>query len=81
MAVTYPAGVGVEEPPEHAIFKNVLHLPAPVQEDSEHALSQLDNTGIFLCFCWFRGIVGHGMLLGNRRYNKGGMKSDQLSAQ
>ena len=34
----HPAGVWVEESPEDAVFQHVLHLPAAVQEDGQHAL-------------------------------------------
>lgn len=78
---TYPASVWIEESPVHSICQDVFHLPTPVQEDSQHALSELYYSSIFLCFCWLRGIVGHCMLLWYWGNDQRRVEVDQRCAQ
>jgi hypothetical protein len=77
----YPACERVEESPEYTVLQNVLHLPTPIEENGQHALPQLYYASVLLRFCWFRSVVGHGVLLGYRGYDEGGVQSDQLRAQ
>lgn len=78
---THPARVWIEESPEDAIAYYLLHAPATVEKDGEHALPQLDYAGVLLCLGGPRSIVCHGVLLGDRRHDKDGMQIDQRRAQ
>jgi len=77
----YPAGVRIKKPPEDAVLEDIFHAATPVQENSQHALPQLNDARIFFCFRRLRGVVCHCVLLGNGGYNKRGMEVDQRGAQ
>lgn len=62
---TYPAGIGIEKPPPYAVFDNIFHPPTTVEEDSEHALPQVYDAGVFLSPRRFGSVVRHRVLLGN----------------
>jgi hypothetical protein len=70
---TYPARVGIQKPPPDTICADLFHPSAPVQENCQHALSEIDYLLILLCVGGVGGILGHGMLFGNRRYDEGRM--------
>lgn len=78
---TYPAGIGIKEPPENAVVQDFLHSSTPVQEHSQHALPQLYDSLVFFCLGRFCRIIRHGMLLGYRRYDQSGVKVNQRRAQ
>lgn len=77
----YPAGIWVEEPPPNAVFNDFLHSPAAIQEHAQHALPEIDYTYVLLGLCRLRGVVGHGMFLGNRRDHQSRMKVHQRGPQ
>jgi hypothetical protein len=60
-----PASVRVKEAPPHAVLSHKLHAPTSVQESREHALSELNNSRIFLGLCRLCRVVRKRMLLGN----------------
>jgi hypothetical protein len=78
---TDPACVGIQKSPEHAIFANLLHAPTAIQENRKHPLPKLDDADVFLCLRRLRGVVGHGMLLGYRRYNQRWVEVDERLPQ
>ncbi len=77
----YPACIGIQKPPPHTILQHFSHAPTSVQEDGQHALAQLNNARIFLRLCGLRRIVGHRVLLRDRRDDEGRMEVDQRSPQ
>lgn len=78
---SYPARVGIQEPPPYPVLSNLLHLPASVQEDAKHPLPQINNARVFFRFRRLGGVVGHGVLFGYGRYYEGGMEVDQRGAE
>jgi hypothetical protein len=68
---TYPARVRVKKPPPNAVCPYLFHPSASVQENREHALPQVDYLLVLLCVCWVRGVISHGVLFGNGRYDEG----------
>lgn len=79
--VTYPARIGVQKAPPHAILANVLHPPTTVQEDSEHAFAELYYALVLLSFCRLGSVVSHGVLLRDGRDNEGGMQVNERLTQ
>lgn len=39
VSLTYPANIGVQEPPPYSVFSDLFHPATPVQEHGQHALS------------------------------------------
>jgi hypothetical protein len=81
MGGEYPACVRIKKPPEDAVLENILHAPAPIQENGQHALPQLDDASVFLRFSRLRGVVCHCVLLGDGGYNERRMQIDQRGPQ
>lgn len=74
---SYPAGVRIEEPPPYAVCSNLLHPAAPIQEDCQHALPQVNDLLVLLGVGRVRRVIGHGMLLGYWRNNERRMKASK----
>lgn len=64
---SYPASVWIQESPPDSVLPNFLHLPTPVEENTEHSLPQIDYAHILLRFGGFSGIVCHRVFFGYRR--------------
>jgi len=79
--VSYPARIGIEKAPPHPVLKHFFHPPAPVQEDSQHSLSQINDPGIFLCLGGLGRIVCHRVLFRYGWDDQGGMETDECGAQ
>jgi hypothetical protein len=77
----HPARVRIKKPPVDAVVEHVLHLATAIEEYSQHALPQLDDSGVLLCLGRFRGVVGHGVLLGYRRYDERRVEVHERRAQ
>lgn len=78
---TYPASIGVQESPPNTVCSDLLHAAASIQEHGKHALAQVNNLLILLCARRVRGVVCHGMLLGDGGYNQGRMQPGQCLTQ
>lgn len=78
---SYPAGIGVKKPPPNTVFDDFLHSPTSVEENSEHALSLVNYTSIFLGLCWLGSVIRHGMLLWDRGNHQGWMQIDQSGSE
>ena len=80
-APTYPAGVRIHESPPNSVCPDLFHTTTAVQEDGQHALSQINDLLILFCAGRVRGIVGHGVLLRDGRDDQGGVKSGESLAE
>ena len=74
---TYPARIGVKKPPPHVVFPHLLHPPTAIQKNRKHPLPQFYYSNSFFRLGRLRGVVGHGVLLGNRRDDERRMEVHQ----
>lgn len=70
----HPASIRIQEPPPHPIRPNLLHAAAAVEKHGQHPLAQVDDLLVLFRVGGIGGVVGHGVLLGNRRDNESRMK-------
>jgi hypothetical protein len=67
---TYPAGIRVKKSPPDTVCADLLHASATVEENSQHTLSQVDYLLVLLCVGGIGGIISHGVLFWDRRYDQ-----------
>lgn len=72
---SYPARVRIQEPPPDAVHPHLLHPSASIEENSQHAFPKVDNLLIVLRVGRVCRIVGHGVLLWDRRDDESRVES------
>ena len=64
---TYPADIRVQESPPNPVLPDLFHAATAIQKHGQHSLSKFNDGCVFFGLCRFSSIVGHTMLLGDRR--------------